>query len=83
MPKGRAMGLKENAENFNSLRPILYELCKQNTGERSNCPPPAGIGLKVGLGTCFTLRAKLLGVGGVENTPPTFTLEKLAQSRLG
>ena len=29
-PKGRALGMLEKSENFNSLRPILYELCKKN-----------------------------------------------------
>ena len=29
-PKGRALGMKEKSENFNSLRPILFELCKNN-----------------------------------------------------
>ena len=33
------MGMLEKSENFNSLRPILFELCKKTT------PPPAGIGL--------------------------------------
>ena len=30
-PKGRALGMQEKSENFNSLRPILFELCKKNT----------------------------------------------------
>jgi len=29
-PKGRALGMYEKSENFNSLRPILFELCKKN-----------------------------------------------------
>ena len=28
-PKGRALGMQEKSENFNSLRPILFELCKK------------------------------------------------------
>ena len=37
-PKGRALGMWEKSENFNSLRPILFELRKKTTGV-------AGIGL--------------------------------------
>ena len=45
-PKGRALGMLEKSENFNSLRPILFELCKKNYRGGSNWPPPpAGIGL--------------------------------------
>ena len=29
-PKGRALGILEKSEKFNSLRPILFELCKKN-----------------------------------------------------
>jgi len=32
-------------ENFNSLRPILFELCKKNYRGGQMDPPPAGIGL--------------------------------------
>ena len=42
-PKGRALGISEKSENFNSLRPILLKLCKKKYRGRSN---PAGIGLK-------------------------------------
>ena len=35
--------MKEKSENFNSLRPILFELCKKT---KNWSPPPAGIGLK-------------------------------------
>ena len=36
----------ENSENFNSLRPILFELCKKNYRRGGQIdPPPAGIGL--------------------------------------
>ena len=28
--KWRALGMQEKSENFNSLRPILFELCKKN-----------------------------------------------------
>ena len=28
-PKGRALGMQEKSENFNSLRPILFETCKK------------------------------------------------------
>ena len=36
----------EKSENFNSLRPILFELCKKNYKGGANWPPPsAGIGL--------------------------------------
>ena len=36
----------EKSENFNSLRPILFELCKKKLqGEGQIDPPPAGIGL--------------------------------------
>ena len=38
MPKVRALGNQEKSENFNSLKPILFELCKQTTG---------GIGLRI------------------------------------
>ena len=45
-PKGRALGMQEKSENFNSLRPILFELCKKNyRGGVNLTPPPAGIGL--------------------------------------
>ena len=43
-PKERALGMLEKSENFNSLRLILYELCKITTGG-VKLPPPAGIGL--------------------------------------
>ena len=37
----------EKSENFNSLRPTLFELCKKNyRGGGQIDPPPAGIGLK-------------------------------------
>ena len=52
-------------------------------GKGQIAPPPAGIGLKVGLGTCFTLRAKLLGVGGVENTPPHIHIRKISPIEIG
>ena len=33
--------MQEKSENFNRLRPILFELCKKNyRGGGSNCPPP-------------------------------------------
>ena len=38
--------MQEKSENFNSLRPILFELCKKTTGGVKLTPPPAGIGLK-------------------------------------
>ena len=46
MPKGWALGMKEKSENFNSLRPILFELCKNNYRGGQIDPPPAGVGLK-------------------------------------
>ena len=46
-PKGRALGMLKKSKNFNSLRPILFELCKRNyRGGGQIDPPPAGIGLK-------------------------------------
>ena len=40
------MGIKEKLENFNSLRPILFDLCKKKTrGDVNLPPPPPGIGL--------------------------------------
>ena len=43
------MGMQETSENFNSLRPILFELCKKKTTEGGKIDPlPAGIGLKSG-----------------------------------
>jgi hypothetical protein len=40
-PKGRALGMYEKSENFNSLRPILFELCKKNyKGGGQIAPPP-------------------------------------------
>ena len=46
-PKGRALGIKEKSENFNSLRPILFELCKKTSGGGAKLtPPPAGMGFK-------------------------------------
>ena len=40
-PKGRALGIWEKSENFNSLRPILFELCKKNyRGGFKLTPPP-------------------------------------------
>ena len=39
--------MQEKSENFNSLRPILFELCKKKNykGGVKLTPPPAGIGL--------------------------------------
>ena len=34
--KRRALGIREKSENFNSLRPILFELCKKNYRNRVN-----------------------------------------------
>ena len=39
-PKGRALGMLEKSENFNSLRPILFELCKKNYRGGQIDPPP-------------------------------------------
>ena len=40
--------MKEKSENFNSLRAMLFELCKKTTrGGVKLTPPPAGIGLMV------------------------------------
>ena len=36
--------MQEKSENFNSLRPILFELCKKNYRGVKLPPPPAGIG---------------------------------------
>ena len=46
--KGRALSMLEKSENFNSLRPILFELCKKNyrVGVKLTPTPQAGIGLK-------------------------------------
>ena len=30
--EGRALGIYEKSENFNSHRPMLFELCKKTTG---------------------------------------------------
>jgi len=38
-PKGRALGMYEKSENFNSLRPILSELCKKNYRGDQIAPP--------------------------------------------
>jgi len=38
--------MQENSENFNSLRPILFKLCKKTTGGGRIDPPPAGIRVK-------------------------------------
>ena len=39
--------MQEKSENFNSLRPTLFELCKKKTTGGVKLPlPPAGIGLK-------------------------------------
>ena len=47
--------MQEKSENFNSLRPILLELCKKNyRGGGQIDPPPAGIGLRVEIGECGT-----------------------------
>ena len=46
--------MEEKAENFNSLRPILFELCKKKLQGGANWPdppPPQGIGLKFTLST--------------------------------
>ena len=47
-PKRRALGMKEKSENFNSLRPMLFKLCKKKLqgGVKLTPPLPAGIGLK-------------------------------------
>jgi len=34
--------MQEKSENFNSLRPILFELCKKTTGGGQIDPPPSG-----------------------------------------
>ena len=39
-PKGRAIGIKEKSENFNSLRPILFELLKKKTTGKGQFDPP-------------------------------------------
>ena len=39
-PKGRALGILEKSANFNSLRPIIFELCKKKLQGGSNWPPP-------------------------------------------
>ena len=38
---GNAMGIKENSENFNSLRPTLFEACKKTTEVKLIFPPPS------------------------------------------
>jgi len=39
--KERALGNEEKSENFNSLRPILFKLCKKNyRGGQTDPPPP-------------------------------------------
>ena len=45
----------EKSENFNSLRPILFELCKKNYrgGGQIDTPPPAGIGLRTANSTAM------------------------------
>ena len=35
-PKGRALGMKEKSENFNSLRAILFDFCKKNYKSSQN-----------------------------------------------
>ena len=45
----------EKSENFNSLRPILFELCKKTTGVGQIDPPPAGIGLNTKLSKTFRI----------------------------
>ena len=39
-PKGRALGMLEKSENFNSLRPILFKLCKKKLQGGQIDPPP-------------------------------------------
>ena len=46
-PKGRVLGIYEKSENFNSLRPILIELCKKKLQGGGQIDPPAGIGLRI------------------------------------
>ena len=46
-PKGRALGTQEKSENFNSLRPILFQLCKKNYRGGVNPPPQQEQGLNV------------------------------------
>ena len=62
--KGRAMGMLEKSENFNSLRPILFELCKKTTGWGVKLTPPAGIGL-------ISLLTKQKEVKFIRNTTTT------------
>ena len=50
------MDIKEKSENFNSLRPILFELCKKTTGG-SNCPPPPS-GNRVNIKNSFCVEIK-------------------------
>ena len=38
---GNAMGIKENSENFNTLRPTLFEACKKTTEVKLIFPPPS------------------------------------------
>ena len=40
-PKGRALGMQEKSENFNSLRPILFELCKKKLQGGQTDPNPS------------------------------------------
>jgi len=35
------LGMQEKSENFNSLRPILFELCKKNYRGDQLDPPPS------------------------------------------
>ena len=46
--------MEEKSENFNSLRPILFELCKKNyRGGQIDPPPLAGIGLRNVTSLCW------------------------------
>ena len=55
------MSIKEKSENFDSLRPILFEFCKKKLRGQIDLPP-AGIGLKNELGW---IRLHLVGLGWI------------------
>ena len=48
-PKGRALGMWEKSENFNSLRPVLFELCKKNYRGGVKLTPPSRNRVKWGV----------------------------------
>jgi len=49
--------MQEKSENFNSLRPILFELCKKTTGG-GQIDPPSRNRVKISAALCSKLNVQ-------------------------